>query len=637
MYKFLSQINGPEDIKKLNYSQLELTADEIRAFLMESLSETGGHLASNLGTVELTIALHYYLNSPTDKIVWDVGHQAYTHKILTGRKDDFNTLRQKNGLSGYPKFEENEHDIIDVGHSSTSISSALGLALARDRRGEKGDIYAVIGDGAMTAGMAFEAMNHAGDLGTDFNVILNDNKMSIANNVGALSHYLSTITSDPAVNRLKEDMEYILKRIPKFGSRLSQTAERIKNGLKYLMISGVLFEELGFKYIGPIDGHNIKELTDHFKKAEQIKKPVLLHVLTRKGKGFQPAENNPSQYHGVSPSKKKTNNSSTEKEKLSYSKVFGRTMQKLAEMDEGIVGITAAMPSGTGLKEFADKYPDRYFDVGIAEQHAVTLTAGLARGGMNPVCAIYSTFLQRAYDQVIHDVCLQNLPLTIAVDRAGIVGHDGETHQGLFDFSFLRPIPNIVVMAPRDGAQLQDMLYTAVNHTGPAVLRYPRGEVYGSDEEKELEKIGIGKAEKLIEGEDFAILAVGSCVYPAQKAAEVMKKNGYSPALVDARFVKPLDKEMLTALFDKYDKIITAEEQVLSGGFGSAVLEFAEQNNLDPSKVYRIGIPDEFVPHGSMEEMRSIYEIDARGIVKHCLKAVESAQEVSEIWPKKKD
>jgi len=637
MYKFLSNIDGPEDLKKMNYTELEHLADEIRAFLIESISKTGGHLASNLGTVELTIALHYYLNSPIDKIIWDVGHQAYTHKILTGRREEFDTLRQQNGLRGYPKYEENEHDIIDVGHSSTSISSALGLALARDRRGEKGDIYAVIGDGAMTAGMAFEAMNHAGDMGTNFNVILNDNKMSIADNVGALSQYLSTITADPALNRLKEDIEFILKRIPKFGSRLTQTAERIKNGLKYLIISGVLFEELGFKYIGPIDGHNVKELTEHFRKAEQIKKPVLLHVITKKGKGFQPAENNPSQYHGVSPAKRKKDKNKSKQTKLTYSKVFGRTLQKLADNDKKITAITAAMPSGTGLNNFAKKYPARYFDVGIAEQHAVTLTAGLARGGMNPVCAIYSTFLQRAYDQVIHDVCLQNLPLTIAVDRAGIVGHDGETHQGLFDFSFLRPIPNIVIMSPRDGAQLQDMLYTAVNYPGPTVVRYPRGEVSGSDEEKDFEKMEIGKAEQLIEGEEFVILAVGSCVYPAKKAAEIMKENGYSPALIDARFVKPLDEDMLSDLFRKYEIIITAEEQVLSGGFGSAVLEFAEQNGFNPAKIYRIGIPDEFVPHGSMEEMRSVYNLDARGIIKHCLKALDSDQEVSELWPKKKD
>jgi 1-deoxy-D-xylulose-5-phosphate synthase len=518
MNSYLSSINGIDDLKRLKASQLNGLASEIREFLLENISKTGGHLASNLGTVELTIALHHYLNSPTDKIIWDVGHQAYTHKILTGRQNCFANLRQKDGISGYPKCAESPHDIIGAGHSSTSISAAVGLSLARKNLDNMGDIYAVIGDGALTGGMAFEALNHAGHIGADINVILNDNEMSISNNVGAVSNYLSTLRNDPTLKKVQEDIEFLINKIPKIGKTVTNAVDRVKSALKYSFIQGVLFEEFGFNYLGPINGHNIIELMKHFKQAETIDGPVLLHVVTKKGKGYPPAENNPDKFHGVGAFNIKDGSSKKSKSKASYSHIFGETLSKMAAEDKKIAGITAAMPSGTGMNIFAKEHPERYYDVGIAEQHAITMSTGLAKGGMKPVAAIYSTFLQRGYDQVIHDAALQNIDLTIAVDRAGIVGNDGETHQGLFDYSFLRPVPNLVMMAVRDAEQLQQMLYTAVNYEGPAVLRYPRGAAAGEYiplPVSELKEIEIGKAEELIEIEaemDLTILAVGSTV-----------------------------------------------------------------------------------------------------------------------------
>ncbi len=637
MQKILPNIDSPEDLKKLNINEMNNLALEIRQFLVESLAKTGGHLASNLGAVELSLALHYYLNSPEDKIVWDVGHQAYTHKIVTGRKDCFGSLRQKGGISGYPKCSESEHDIIETGHSGTSISSALGLALARDHQHVNNEIYAVIGDGAMTGGMAFEALNHAGHLKTNMKVVLNDNEMSISGNVGALSHYLSNLRSDPTVNRLKEDIEFIINRIPKIGSSVSKTIERIKNGLKYVFISGILFEEMGFKYLGPIDGHNIQELVSTFEKAGNLDGPVLIHTITKKGKGYQPAEDQPSKYHGVSQFDIKSGESIAKKQKPTYSQIFGQTMLKMAEERSDLVGITAAMPAGTGLQIFADKYPERTYDVGIAEQHAVTLAAGLARGGLRPVVALYSTFLQRAYDQVIHDLCIQKLPVTLAIDRAGIVGNDGETHQGVFDFSFLRAIPNMVIMAPRDENEQQHMLYTALNHPGPAAVRYPRGEVKGVSLDDQLINMEIAKAETLKKGEELLVLAIGSTVYPALEAAEILDKNGINTGVIDARFVKPLDEELILDALNNYKKVLIVEEQALAGGFGSAVLELANKNNLNTTNIYLLGISDEFVRHGDMGEMRADYQLDTKGILQKANEIFAAGLEVESLWPAKSD
>ena len=640
MGNYLAEINGLDDFKKVKFNKLNELAAEIREFLIENIALTGGHLASNLGTVELAMALHYYLNSPQDKIIWDVGHQAYTHKILTGRRDCFNSLRQKNGISGYPKCGESPHDIIGVGHSSTSISAACGLALAKKQLQAKGDIYAVIGDGSLTGGMAFEALNHAGDIQADINVILNDNEMSIAGNVGALSNYLSNLRSDPKFKRAKEDIEFLINKIPRIGSTVSNTVSRVKDALKYSFIQGVLFEEFGFKYLGPIDGHNIEELIKYFKEAEDFSGPVLLHVVTKKGKGYLPAEENPDKFHGVGPFNIEDGSTKKRKDKASYSQVFGESLSRLAAEDDKIVGVTAAMPAGTGMNIFAEKYPERLYDVGIAEQHAVTMSTGLAKGGLKAVCAIYSTFLQRAYDQVIHDVAIQNVDLTLALDRAGIVGNDGETHQGVFDFSFLRPIPNLVLMAPKDADQLQDMLYTAVNYQGPAVLRYPRGSVNGNYEPKEFKEIEIGRAEELIAVKaetKLTIIAVGSTVYPAQKAAEILNNNGYQTALIDSRFVKPLDEEMILKAAAGSENILIVEEQVLAGGFSSAILELLNDKELKKPKIKRLGISDQFVTQGEMAEKRAEYDLDGRGILKNALQMLDQNREAKSLWPKKND
>lgn len=634
MSRLLDEINSPGDLKSLTIPQLEQLAEELRDFIINTVSETGGHLAPNLGVVELTIALHYHLNSPKDKIIWDVGHQSYPHKIITGRKNRFNTIRQYGGLSGYPKHTESIHDIIGTGHSSTSISAALGVALARDLKKRNDRVYAVIGDGAMTAGMAFEALNHAGHLGTNLKVILNDNEMSISPNVGALSHYLSKIRTDPTITKLKEDIDLIINKIPKIGKTVSKSVERVKDSLKYLLISGVFFEEMGFTYIGPIDGHNINELIHNFKNADRIEGPVLIHVHTKKGKGYEPAENSPSKFHGVSPFKVENGESKKERKNPTYSHVFGQTLVKIANNDEKVTGITAAMPEGTGLSLFRDKIPERFFDVGIAEQHAVTLGTGMARAGMKPVVAIYSTFLQRGYDQVIHDVCIQNLPVTFAIDRAGIVGSDGETHQGVFDFSYLRPIPNLVLMAPKDENELQHMLYTAINHNGPAAVRYPRGEGIGVKLDNEFKEISIGKAEVLKEGKDLLIIAIGSRVYPALEAAKQLESQGIEAEVINARFIKPLDRELLSARINKYKRVLTVEEQALAGGFGSAILELINDMGLEDITIKRLGLPDEFIPHGSQEKMRSLYKIDKEGIIRAALDLMNSNLEVK-IWPRR--
>lgn len=614
MESILERINSPADLKVLNRDELNILAKELRTFIIKTVADTGGHLASNLGVIELTIALHYHLNSPEDKIIWDVGHQSYAHKILTGRRDEFHTIRQYKGISGFPKSRESAHDIIETGHSSTSISAALGLALARDLNKEKHRVYAVIGDGALTAGMAFEALNHAGHIGTDVKVILNDNGMSISQNVGALSRYLSNIRTDPRVHKIKEDLELIISKIPKIGHTVSRSVERVKDGFKYIFLSGILFEEMGFTYIGPIDGHDINELVTNFKNADLIEGPVLIHVTTVKGKGYIPAEKQPAKFHGVSPFILGNGLSKREEKRPSFSQVFGETMVKMAGQDEDLLGITAAMPEGTGLDLLREAFPERFIDVGIAEQHAVTLASGLAKGGKRPVVAIYSTFLQRAYDQIIHDVCIPELPVTFAIDRAGLVGGDGETHQGVFDISFLRVVPNIIIMAPRDENLLQHMLYTAVYSGKPAVVRYPRGEILDIGMDEELKELEIGKAELLKEGKDILIIAVGSMVYPALEAAELLEKEEVKAGVIDPRFIKPLDEGFLLEEISKYRKVLIVEEQVLAGGFGSSILELVNELELKDVRIKRIGLPDHFIEQGSQSLLRDLYNLNTRGI-----------------------
>ena len=634
MMELLDQVNTPGDLKAFTYKELDQLAGELRNFIITTVADTGGHLASNLGVVELTLALHYHLNSPKDKIIWDVGHQCYPHKILTGRKDKFHTIRQYGGLSGFPKNKESIHDIIETGHSSTSISSALGLVLARDIKKRNDKIYAVIGDGALTAGMAFEGLNHTGHLQSNLKVILNDNAMSISPNVGALSHYLSNIRLDPTVSKLKEDIEFLISRIPKIGTTVANSIERIKDGIKYILISGILFEEFGFTYVGPLDGHNIEELVSNFRNADRIDGPVLLHVITKKGKGYQPAEKQPSKFHGVSPFEIKNGESKKDNKALTFSEVFGHTMCKIGEMEQKVVGITAAMPEGTGLNIFQDRFPERVFDVGIAEQHGVTLAAGLARGGLKPVVTLYSTFLQRAYDQVVHDVCIQNLPVTIAVDRCGIVGNDGETHQGVFDLAFLRPIPNLVIMSARDEKLLQQMLYTAVNSNRPTVVRYPRGDSSGVGLEQTMTEITLGRGEVLQEGKDLLIIAVGSRVYPALRAAELLSQQGLEVGVIDPRFIKPLDQDLLLENIKRYKKVISVEEHVLAGGFGSAILELINNHNLKGVQLKRLGLPDHFIPHGSQARMRALYQLDAQGIKNVALEMITGKVEI-DLWPRR--
>ncbi|MDK2835426.1 MAG: 1-deoxy-D-xylulose-5-phosphate synthase [Thermosediminibacterales bacterium] len=611
----LDKINSPQDLKNLSIDELEKLKSEIREELLEIVSKTGGHLASNLGVVELTIALHRVFESPKDKLIWDVGHQSYVHKLLTGRKKWFNTLRQYNGISGFPKRSESIHDVFETGHSSTSISAAVGMALARDLNSEKYSVVSIIGDGALTGGMAFEALNYAGHLNTDLIVVLNDNEMSISNNVGGLSSYLTRIRTDPAYYRVKADTEFLLKKIPAIGKTVAKTVERLKDSVKYFLVPGMLFEELGFTYLGPVDGHNIKNLIESLKMAKKTKGPVLLHVITSKGKGYKLAEENPNKFHGISPFNIKTGELLKKKGKT-YSQIFGNTLVELAKANKKIVAITAAMPDGTGLKEFSHQFPDRFFDVGIAEQHATTMAAGLAAQGFKPVVAIYSTFLQRAFDQIIHDVCLQNLSVVFAVDRAGIVGEDGETHHGVFDLSYLKMIPNMVVMAPKDENELREMLLTAVEYNGPIAIRYPRGSVLNVEMDAEIRKIDIGKAEILKSGNDAAIIAIGSMVYPSLKAAEFLEKSGINVAVINSRFVKPLDEKLLTSIARKVKKIVTVEENSLIGGFGSAVLELLEKNRLFDIKIERMGLPDEFIKHGSRDILLKTYGLTSGDIIK---------------------
>lgn len=614
MRKFLDKINQPQDIKKLSPSQLIELAGEIRGLLVHTVAQTGGHLAPNLGVVELTLAIHKVFDSPVDKIVWDVGHQAYVHKILTGRRERFATLRQFGGISGFPKRNESEHDVFGTGHSSTSISAALGLALARDMSGSKHHVLAVIGDGSLTGGEAYEALNHAGDLGTNLVVILNDNEMSIAKNVGAMSEYLSKMRTAPTYTKVKHDIEFLLRRIPAIGESVAKTAERFKDSVRYLLVPGMLFEELGFTYIGPLDGHNIEVLTDFLNKAKNMQGPVLIHTLTCKGKGYAPAECNADKYHGVAPFCVETGEVIKNGNKPSYTKVFGDTLIKLAEKNNDIVAITAAMPEGTGLQNFAAKFPGRFFDVGIAEPHAVTMAAAMASQGKRPVVAVYSTFGQRAYDQILHDVCLQKLPVVLALDRAGIVGEDGPTHHGVFDYSYLRHIPNIVIMAPKDEDELRHMLYTALSVDVPTVIRYPRGSGLGIALRENLTKLELGKAEQLTHGKDVVFMAAGTMVEPCLKAGKILAERGISAGVVNTRFVKPLDEQIIRRLARDVGVIVTVEDNVLAGGFGSAVLENINAQNLNWVKLLRLGLPDKFVEHGSRAQLLEKYGLNSEGI-----------------------
>ncbi|MDI6716035.1 MAG: 1-deoxy-D-xylulose-5-phosphate synthase [Actinomycetota bacterium] len=612
-YKILDTIREPKDLKKLSHAELAQLATEIRSRLVEVVSETGGHLASNLGVVELTIALHRSLDSPKDKIIWDVGHQCYVHKLLTGRNETFPTLRQYGGISGFPKKSESEHDIFDSGHASNSISVALGIAEARDKAGGKEHIVAVIGDGSLTGGMAYEALNQAGHLGTRLIVLLNDNEMSISPNVGAISGYLARVRLDPVHSKLRKEIEQRIKKLPAIGELVYDVGMHIKESVKALLVPGMLFEELGFTYIGPIDGHDIKEIERNVALAKQYDGPVLIHVVTKKGLGYIPAVERPEKWHGIAPFIKRTGEPKVLSNTPTYTEVFGDTLVDLAKRDKRIVAITAAMTSGTGLEKFAKVFPDRFYDVGIAEQHAVTFAAGLALEGYLPVVAIYSTFLQRAYDQIMQDVSLQELPVVFAVDRAGIVGEDGPTHHGAFDLTYLRSVPDMVVMAPKDEDELRHMLYTATVLGKPVAVRYPRDKGLGVELSRGYRILAEGKGEILASGSDVCLLAIGRMVQPSLDAARMLGERGISASVVNMRYVKPIDAEMVEWMAGKHQLLVTIEENTLSGGFGSAVLEvLADLGAVVP--ILRLGLPDRFASHGSMKRLLAEAGLDANGI-----------------------
>lgn len=619
MDQILSKIESPRNLDDLSITDLNQLAGEIRRQIIETVSTNGGHLAPSLGVVELTIALHRTFQTPEDKIIWDVGHQCYAHKIITGRRQEFNTLRQFKGLSGFPNPRESEHDAFTTGHSSTSISAALGMALARDLSHEKHSVVAVIGDGAMTAGISFEALNHAGHLKRNLIVVLNDNEMSIAPNVGALSRYLNRLRTDRMYSRSKEEIEQLLLKIPSVGPRVAHAVARIKDSFKYLMMPGMFFEELGFTYLGPAQGHNIADLLRILEQARNTGGPVLVHVLTLKGKGYAPAETKADKFHGIGPFSIDTGLTTSKGSAPSYTDVFGQTMVQLAREDDRIVAITAAMPLGTGLAEFAKVFPERFFDVGIAEQHAVTLGAALASEGYRPVVAIYSTFLQRAYDQILHDVCLQKLPVTLALDRGGLVGEDGPTHHGTFDYAYLRPMPGMVMMAPADEGELRDMLKTAINSNGPAAIRYPRGAGRGVSLEDEPAQIPVGKAVVLRDGREVALVAIGSMVEVALQAAEELEHQGISTAVINARFVKPLDVNCISGYAARTKLLITLEEHVLQGGFGSGVLEKMNSLEIPDLKVICLGIGDTFVEHGKRDILLARHNLTPDSVVETAL------------------
>lgn len=615
MSRLLENINSPADLSTLSHLQLKQLALEIRQLIIATCAASGGHLAPSLGVVELTIALHRVFRSPEDRIVWDVGHQAYTHKILTGRRDSFHTLRQLDGISGFPKRTESPHDVFGVGHSSTSISAALGMSVARDLKGAANKVIAVIGDGSMTGGVAFEGLNHAGHLNKDLIVVLNDNEMSIAENVGALSNFLSRTITNEFVHKIKKDMESFLEGLDDFGRNALKVAKRAEETLKGIFTPGMLFEAFGFEYIGPIDGHDMRQLQETFEKIRTFDDAVLVHVLTRKGTGYEPAELNPALYHGVGPFDRETGKLHKSKgAPASYTSVFGDTLCKLAADDDKIVAITAAMPDGTGLSRFSREFPERFFDVGIAEQHGVTFAAGLAADGLKPVVAIYSTFLQRGFDQIIHDVCLQNLPVVFAVDRAGVVGSDGPTHHGVFDISYLRQIPGLVVTAPKDENELQHLLYSALQYNLPTAVRYPRGSGCGVPLDQIMQFIPLATAEILRSAESgIAIFAVGNMVQASIAAAEILAQSGVEVSVVNVRFIKPLDKKTILS-FSNGTAIFTVEDNALQGGFGTALLELFEEEGGTETQVIRLGYPDNFVEQGEQAQLYERYGLTSAGI-----------------------
>ncbi len=616
-YSVLEKVGFPEDIRKLSIAELNTLSQEIRKLIIDTVASRGGHLASSLGAVELTLALHFIFNTPQDKIIWDVGHQSYAHKIITGRKEQFSSLRKQGGISGFPRREESIYDAFNVGHSGTSISAAAGFAQAKCLKGEKDKIIAVIGDGSMTTGMAFEALNWAGDSKKDLIIVLNDNEMSISPNVGALSSYLNRIMTGHRVTKLKSDVKGFLRSIPGIGEHIVKFSQQIEESLKTFVVPGGLFEELGFTYVGPLEGHRLDYLIKNFQNVRDLEGPVLVHVITKKGKGYKFAEEKPLSYHGIAPFDVETGQAHASASVFpAYTEIFGKTLVELAQEDQRLVAITAAMCEGTGLEQFQKAFPQRLYDVGIAEQHAVTFAAGLAVEGFLPVVAIYSTFLQRAYDQILHDVCLQNLPVIFAIDRAGIVGEDGATHQGIFDYSYLRSIPNLIVMAPKDENELRHMLKTAVSCGSPVSLRYPRGKGVGAKMDKIIKTLKIGKGEVLRKGSDLAVIAIGATVYPALAAAEKMAGEKVSVEVINARFVKPIDSALILNTARSFKKIIIVEENVLQGGFGSAVLEMLAEKSVSNVKIKRLGIPDEFVEHATQAQLRHKYGIDEEGIIR---------------------
>ena len=607
----LNSINSPKDLKKIPVQDLPDLAKEMREEIVTVVSRNGGHLASSLGAVELAIALHYCFDMPRDKIVWDVGHQAYPHKLLTGRAKNFDTLRQLGGISGFPLRTESEYDIFTCGHSSTSISTVLGLASARDIKNEKWKAIAVIGDAALANGMAFEGLNHAGHLRKDMIIVLNDNELSISRSIGALSRYLNRILTNPVYNNVRRRMQVLVKRIPFFGFKAFNAAKKLEESLKSLLVPGAFFEELGFRYFGPINGHNTKELIATFKNVASLKEPIIVHVVTKKGKGYPAAENRPDVFHGIAPFEVATGEEKHKKESKNFTDVFSKKITDLARVNKKIVAITAAMPEGTGLSEFAKEFPNRFYDVGIAEEHAVAFGAGLAREGLKPIVAIYSTFLQRGYDQLIHDISLQNLPVVFCLDRAGLAGEDGPTHHGVFDIAYLRTIPNFVVMAPRDGLEFEKMLDLAVTLNQPVAIRYPKGSSESHVSPSSFEKLIPGKAEVLRKGKDIAIIAIGSMVSIAIKAADLLSSKGKEATVINARFIKPLDKETIGDVAKHIKNVVTLEEGVASGGFGSAVLELFEEEKINNIKIKRIGLPDHFITHGKREELFKEYHMTA--------------------------
>ena len=613
----LEKIDGPKDIKALSWEELDVLGEEIRQFLIEKISTTGGHLASNLGVVELTMAIYRTFDLPEDKVIWDVGHQAYTHKILSGRKD-FDDLRQFGGISGFPKRAESPCDSFNTGHSSTSISAGLGMALGRDLKGEDYHVVSIIGDGALTGGMAYEALNNAARINRNFIIILNDNNMSISENVGGMSKYLSGIRTGTGYNDLKRQITDFLERIPVAGPKMIQRISRAKQGIKQLLIPGMLFEDMGITYLGPVDGHDIRQLSRVLNEAKRLDHAVLVHVLTKKGKGYRPAEKNPSAFHGVNPFDISTGKPKKEKENPTYTDIFSRKLIELAQEDKNIVAITAAMPDGTGLARFKKKFPERFFDVGIAEQHAVTSAAGMAAAGLKPVVAVYSSFLQRGYDQILHDVCIQNLPVVFAVDRAGLVGSDGETHQGIFDLSYLTSIPNMAVLAPKNRWELEQELEFAFAYPGPIAIRYPRGESYQGLKEYQA-PIQFRKGELISEGTDIALLAVGSMVSTAEHIRDKLKGEGFDLTLANGRFIKPIDFQLVDRLAATHDSVVTLEENVLQGGFGLQVTAYIHKH-YPAVRVLNIALPDAYVEHGNVSLLREALGIDSDSIIRRMWK-----------------